>query len=173
MGTRSDIIVKFSDNLWKRVYCHWDGYLSNNGQILFDHYTTQKQAEDLVNPGDMSSLAPRCTKPRGHSFDKPKEGYCVYYGRDRKEKGTEPTVGESLAEVWPEADTWTEFTYVWDQERWWVGDPDEGSQTLIDLGDALQGKALLRPAVKCPWGILGQHSGKVDLVPGGHLAPEE
>jgi len=86
MGTRSDIIVHRADGKWARVYCHWDGYLSHNGRILFDHYTSQKQAEKLVSHGDMSSLAPRCSKPKGHSFDKPVKGFTVYYGRDRGEK---------------------------------------------------------------------------------------
>ncbi len=91
---------------------------------------------------------------------------------DRGEKGTDATVGDSLAAVWPEAGTWTEFTYVWDGARWWVGDPDEGQQTLIDLGDALQGKKLLRPAIKTPWAVIGRHSGDVNLTPNGHPDPE-
>lgn len=165
MGTRSDIIVHRADGTWARVYCHWDGYLEHNGRILFDSYTSQKQAEALVKPGDMSKLAARCTKPAGHTFDKPVEGYTVYYGRDRGEKDTQCTTGDSLQAVWPESDTWTEFTYVWDEDRWWVADPDEGTQTLIDLGDALTGKKTLKPSVKAFGMVIGQH-GKVDLQKG-------
>lgn len=140
MGTRSDIIVHRADGKWVRVYCHWDGYLDHNGRILFEHYNSQERAEALVAPGDMSSLAEQCTKPKGHSFDKRVEGYTVYYGRDRGETGTEAKVGKTLHEVWPKQDTWTEFTYVWDDGKWWVGDPDEGTQTLIELGPALRGE---------------------------------
>lgn len=116
MGTRSDIIVHRADGKWHRVYCHWDGYLSHNGKILFDHYTAQKQVEALVAPGDLSSLAPKCTKPKGHSFDEAVKGYCVYYGRDRGEDDVAGTIGDTLFEVWPEQDAWTEFTYVWCDE---------------------------------------------------------
>jgi hypothetical protein len=164
MSTRSDIIVHRADGTWARIYCHLDGYLSHNGRILFEHYTSQRQAEELISHGDMSSLAPRCDKPRGHSFEKRVPGYTVYYGRDRGEKDTAPQIGATLAAVWPEQDTWTEFTYVWDQGKWWAGDPDEGSQTLVDLGDLLLGKRTLKPLVKMVGGIvLGRHSGHVDL----------
>lgn len=161
MGTRSDIIAQLSNGKWARIYCHWDGYLKHNGRILFDHYKTQKKVEQLLSHGDLSSLAPKCSKPKGHSFDNRVNGYCVYYGRDRGEINTEAKVGDTLSEVWPEIDTWTEFTYVWFDGKWSVGDPDEGSQTLIDLGDALEGKKTLRPLVKTPFGVIGRHSGKV------------
>lgn len=157
MGTRSDIIVHRADGKWSRIYCHWDGYLEHNGRILFDHYTSQQMAEKLVAPGDLSSLAASCDKPKGHTFDKAVDGYCVYYGRDRGEADVDAKVGDSLFEVWPEADTWTEFTYVWDEGKWWVGIPDEGTQTLVDLGDALLGKRTVKPAVKAFGVVIGQH----------------
>lgn len=137
MGTRSDIIVCLKGGKWRRIYCHWDGHLKHNGATLHEHYNSQAKAEKLVALGDLSILAPKCTRPKGHTFEQPVKGYCVAYGRDRKECSS-PIVGCSLAEVWPEEDTWTEFTYVWDGEQWLVGDPDEGSQTLIKLADALE-----------------------------------
>lgn len=175
MGTRSDIIVHRADGKWARIYCHWDGYLSNNGRILFDHYTSQAQAEALVALGDISSLGPEIGIK--HAFEAPsryagksmktskafadyerKYGRMVKaYGRDRGETGTEATIGDSLFEVWPEHDTWTEFTYVWDEGKWWVGDPDQGTQTLVDLGDALTGKRTIKPAVKAFGMVIGQH----------------
>jgi len=160
MGTRSDIIVQLSGGQWKRIYCHWDGYLSHNGRILQDHYNSQKRAEALVKHGDLSSLAPKCTKPKGHNFDNSIPGYCVYYGRDRGEKDTDGVVADTLAGVWPEADCWTEFTYVWTEGQWWVANPDEGSQAAIPLGDALIADAAgtnpIKSAVKAPWGVIGQ-----------------
>jgi hypothetical protein len=60
-------------------------------------------------------------------------------------------------QVWPEEGTWAEFTYVWDDGKWWVGNPNEGTQTLIDLGDALLGKRTLKPAVKAFGIVIGEH----------------
>ncbi len=171
MGTRSDIIVHRADGKWHRIYCHWDGYLSHNGKILFDHYTSQKHVEDLVALGDLSVLGPKIGER--HSFDnrsanKKAKDWCCAYGRDRGEKDVGGTIGDTLFGVWPEADTWTEFTYAWADavigEKpldpcWWVGDPDKGTQDLVNLGDALQGKIEVRPLVKAFGMILGQHAG--------------
>lgn len=188
MGTRSDIIVHRTDGKWHRIYCHWDGYLSHNGKILFENYNSQKKAESLVKLGDLSSLgekigvkhpfeAPDRWLPEGKgvgfmekknpAFEEYKakyEGMCLAYGRDRGEKDVGGTVADTLAGCWPENDTWTEFTYVWDEGKWWVGDPDEGTQTLIELGDALAGKKTLKPAIKAFGMVLGHHAAH---VPGG------
>jgi hypothetical protein len=161
MGTRSDIIVQRTDGKWHRIYCHWDGYLSHNGKLLFENYNSQKKAEALVAKGDMSSLGEKYSKPKGHTFDKPVNGYTVYYGRDRGEKDVGGTIADTLAGCWPEQDTWTEFTYVWVDGKWWVGDPDEGTQTLIELEAALKGEKKLRPLIKSPMGVLGRHTGEI------------
>lgn len=161
MGTRSDIIVKLSTGQWKRVYCHWDGYLSHNGKILFEHYNSQEQAEALVEHGDLSSLAENCSKPDGHTFDSPVKGYCVYYGRDRGESDAMGRVGTSIQEVWPPEDTWTEFTYVWNGKKWGVSDPDD-RKTLMPLAAALKidqdGENPIKSAIKSPIGILGRRA---------------
>lgn len=140
MSTRSDIIVEHESGVWARIYCHNDGYLEHNGAILQEHYNTQALAEAVVAPGDMSSLERKCSKPpRDHSFDKRKPGYCVYYGRDRGEKDTDATLAATLAEVWPE-DSGTEYTYVWRQGLgWFVGDADEGPDSLKPLAQVLAG----------------------------------
>lgn len=160
VGTRSDIIVHRRDGMWARVYCHWDGYLSHNGAILQEHYSSQDKAEELVSHGDLSSLAPECSKPEGHSYDNRVEGFCVYYGRDRGEKGTEAKVEDSLQKAWPPEDTWTEFTYVWTDGRWWVTDPDEGTQTLMPLSEALEaddkGINPVKSLVKTPFGAIAK-----------------
>lgn len=170
MGTRSDIIVHCADGKWRRVYCHSDGYLSHNGRILFDHYTSQKHADALVALGSLSLLGPAIG--RKHPWMTPyREGdaavaeykrkygdMCIAYGRDRGDRDTEASVGDTLFEVWPPDETWTEFTYVWDQDKWWAADPDEGTQTLVDLGDLLTGKRTLKPSVKVPFlGAVGRH----------------
>ncbi len=176
MGTRSDIIVHRADGTWKRIYCHWDGYLSHNGRILHEHYTTQEKCEALVAPGDLSSLGEeigvkhpfdgpslfvgRAAKknPKYEAYKKKYGNMCKYYGRDRGETDVDSTVGDSLQAVWPEEDTWTEFTYVWDDGKWWVASADEGSQALKPLKDALEGKVDVNANVKVPFiGVIGKH----------------
>lgn len=173
MGTRSDIIVECADGKFHCIYCHWDGYLSHNGQILFDHYTTQAKCEALVALGDISLLKAEIGVK--HSFDAPplsdkaaREAYDAKYAnmttayhRDRGEK-LNITVGDTLQAVWPGEDTWTEFIYVWrkDPGKWFVCSADDGTQALVDLGDALLGRIDVGANVKVPFaGItLGKHA---------------
>jgi hypothetical protein len=186
MGTRSTIIVRIADDKWASIYCHWDGYLEHNGRILFDNYTSQKRCTALVKLGDLSVLGPEIGEK--HPFEWQSDLYnefrnkypndyekqdaamyrstrykkwntmCLAYGRDRGQKDTKADIHTSLQAAWPENGTSYEFVYVWIKDRWYVADPDEGSQTLIDLGDALTGKKTLCPKVKMIGGVvLGKH----------------
>ena len=98
MGTRSRIGVMHGDNV-KSVYCHWDGYLEHNGEILLKHYDSAK-ANQLVALGDLSSLRANIGEKHAFSqFELPAEeveafkalteDMCTFYGRDRGEKDTE------------------------------------------------------------------------------------
>jgi hypothetical protein len=75
-----------------QVYCHWDGYLDNNGAILRDHYTDKAKVYALMLLGSLSSL--RQEIGQAHSFDArydnsdPRKQWTVAYGRDRGEEVT-------------------------------------------------------------------------------------
>ena len=56
MGTRSTIALEFADGTVEQVYCHWDGYLEHNGQILAKHYMDPFKVRDLIALGGFSSL---------------------------------------------------------------------------------------------------------------------
>ena len=56
MGTRSTIALEFADGTVSQVYCHWDGYLSNNGKILSTSYMDPFKVRALVDLGGFSSL---------------------------------------------------------------------------------------------------------------------
>ncbi len=56
MGTRSTIALEFADGTVEQVYCHWDGYLSNNGQILQNYYMNPFKVKQLLALGGFSSL---------------------------------------------------------------------------------------------------------------------
>jgi hypothetical protein len=58
MGTRSTIALEFADGTVEQVYCHWDGYLENNGKILSQHYMNPFKVKELVGLGGFSSLRP-------------------------------------------------------------------------------------------------------------------
>ena len=56
MGTRSTIALEFADGTVEQVYCHWDGYLEHNGQILARHYMDPFKVKELLALGGFSSL---------------------------------------------------------------------------------------------------------------------
>ena len=56
MGTRSTIALEFADGTVQQVYCHWDGYLEHNGQILARHYMDPFKVKQLLALGGFSSL---------------------------------------------------------------------------------------------------------------------
>ena len=51
MGTRSHIIYEEPTGEVLSMYCHYDGYPSHNGRILFDQYNSAKKAKALVEVG--------------------------------------------------------------------------------------------------------------------------
>jgi hypothetical protein len=56
MSTRSRIAIEKQDGTVESIYCHFDGYLSNNGEKLQNHYSTREKMEKLIELGDISSL---------------------------------------------------------------------------------------------------------------------
>jgi len=130
MGTRSRIGVMHGD-VCKSVYCHWDGYLENNGLILQHHYDSAK-ANQLVALGDLSSLCEEIGEehPFGyHGSGMTKEEYsakyenmCTFYGRDRKETNTEFKVAHTFNEFLEQVENCgAEYYYIMRDDVWYVG----------------------------------------------------
>ena len=98
MGTRSTIALEYADGTVGQVYCHWDGYLENNGMILYKHYVDPFKTRELMDLGDISSLGKNIGEqhPFSPHFDEGSriaydlaqaQGATTFYGRDRGEKG--------------------------------------------------------------------------------------
>jgi hypothetical protein len=136
----------------KSVYCHWDGYLENNGRILQEHYDSTK-ANQLVALGDLSSLRPNIGEK--HAFSQfeltpeQREQYeldhgdsCTFYGRDRGEEGCEWQVAHTFEEFLDQADgCGAEFYYVMKDGTWYVGNFYSSTalyKTLTPLAQALE-----------------------------------
>ncbi len=141
MGTRSRIGVMHGDVL-KSVYCHWDGYLDNNGRILLSHYDSAK-ANHLVALGDISSLDINVEIPEGveHSYQVPLKGVTVFYGRDRGESGTEFAVDHDFESFMKRVDdSGAEYYYIMKDGEWYCGDnygSGPMSGRLVLLAEAL------------------------------------
>jgi hypothetical protein len=74
MATRSAIAIEtglpeMGPCIIHAVYCHWDGYVTNNGALLLKHFDSLPSAVELIKGGSISSL--------GEGTDK-----TVFYCRD-------------------------------------------------------------------------------------------
>ena len=133
MATRSTIAFLRDNGEVAKVYCHWDGYLEHNGELLVKHYDTADKVEALIAGGDISSLGRQIGEK--HPFDvfmKDKmsaedralceraeaEGWTMYYGRDRGESNVAAKVYKSLGEYEAKAQM-EEFNYCFIYGEWY------------------------------------------------------
>ena len=108
MATRSAIGYKLATGEVRGIYCHWDGYVENNGKILVESYTDQSKVWQLVEFGDLSSLSSNIDE-------------IVYYGRDNGET-------EVSAQTFTDVDDFVtnlamsncEYFYLWNGNEWIV-----------------------------------------------------
>ena len=150
MGTRSRIAVMHG-TVCKSVYCHWDGYLEHNGEILAEHYDSGK-ANQLVALGDMSSL--RKDIGEKHAFSKfdlasqieqrlheeTTQDMCTFYGRDRGEKDVGWKVSHTFEEFLEQVDACGgEYYYVMENGVWYCGSMyGDFARRLVRLDEALE-----------------------------------
>jgi hypothetical protein len=165
MGTRSTIALEFADGTVQQVYCHWDGYLENNGTILAEHYSDPFKLRDLTDMGDMSSLGKviGMKHPFGPAYnetdalkkakvqkevDEAREaGYTTFYGRDRGEEGCEAKKFKDIAD-YRENVQGEEYDYILCQREgkavWFVRSyATDGNWVALDVAFEEQAKAAL------------------------------
>ena len=129
MATRS-VIAKLDNKGIQAVYCHNDGYLSNNGKILDQHYQNEIKVDNLIAQGDCSSLK-----------DTIKD--TIFYMRDRGEENKEATNLKNetklLEFAFETCDA--EFVYMFAYGSWYVYDNTDAignsSYQFIELEEAL------------------------------------
>lgn len=122
MATRSNIAMKTKEGKIVSVYCHWDGYVANNGKILLENYTNIEKIEALVALGSISSLGEQIGEAQ--DFDDrstQKDEWTLFYSRDR---GEQLSIQE-YADIPSWIDDMEEYAYLWNGEDWLVNDHGE------------------------------------------------
>jgi hypothetical protein len=132
MATRSTIALEYADGTVDKIYCHWDGYLDNNGKILFNSYQDPFKVQRLMDLGDVSSLGPNIGDK--HDFDIPfkygtpeyvaetdrRREITTFYGRDRGETGTGAQRYKDYADYRANAQ-FEEYNYILRRDgKWYV-----------------------------------------------------
>jgi hypothetical protein len=155
MGTRSTIALEYADGTVGQVYCHWDGYLENNGMILYKHYVDPFKTRELLDLGDISSLGKNIGEqhPFSPHFDEGSrlaydlaqaQGATTFYGRDRGETGIDSRKFKDY-EDYKANHQYEEYDYILRQVDgkavWFVSDHDgayvELTQAIMDEQDRI------------------------------------
>ena len=129
MATRS-VIAKLDDKGVQAIYCHNDGYLSNNGKILDQHYQNEVKVDNLIAQGDASSLRDTIEDT-------------TFYMRDRGESNKEATTlkDESALLEFAFEKCDADYVYMYAYGSWYVYDNANGigncSYQFIELEEAL------------------------------------
>ncbi len=118
MSTRSAIGYKLPNGKIKAVYCHWDGYPSNQMPILRQKYNTLAAVQALIRPGSMSSLETYTTWNEVQRSPQP-----LYY----KERG------DGEAPIIRAESTVEEYWRNWDCEHLYVFHPEQNHWHHIPL----------------------------------------
>ena len=129
MATRS-VIAKLDDRGIQAIYCHNDGYLSNNGKILDQHYQNEVKVDNLIAQGDISSLKDTIEDT-------------IFYHRDRGEDNKEAVnlnnETKLLEHAFESCDA--EVVYMFAYGSWYVYDNSnkigDSSYQFIELDEAL------------------------------------
>ena len=136
MATRSVIAVieakgiGGADDTIKAIYCHNDGYLSNNGKILDQHYQNEVKVDNLIAQGDASSLKDTIRDT-------------IFYHRDRGEDNKEAVNLNNETKLLEHAFELcdAEVVYMFAYGSWYVYDNSDKigntSHQFIELEEAL------------------------------------
>ena len=119
MATRSTIAIQLENGSINQVYCHWDGYLSNNGKILLEYYNNAEIIKYLISKGSISILAKNINhnKDSKHEFNSPQKDVCVFYHRDRNEELYIDSFKNF--EEYSENGNFEEFNYIFKDNEWY------------------------------------------------------
>jgi hypothetical protein len=116
MSTPSIIAIQTIAGTVESIYCQYDGYISNNGKILLNHYDRAK-TEQLMELGDISSLGSEIGEK--HDFDDIETDWCRAYGRDRGETDTECNQFDTFDEFVEYANDMAEYIYLLMVDNHW------------------------------------------------------
>lgn len=135
MATRSTISIQNADDTIDSIYCHWDGYPSNNGALLLEHYNTEDKIRELISLGSLSSLREKVKPIEGskHSFETPDSDVTIAYHRDRGENlqiNKFSCISEYNMQRNREA-----WNYLWKDGAWYVARSIE--QKFVKLTDEM------------------------------------
>lgn len=158
MSTRSEIGILNNDGTVTSIYCHWDGYPANNGNILFNNYNTEEKARELISNGNLSGLGKDINPAKEflHDFDHSQIDVCVYYHRDRGDEWEDcKPQNYSSIEKWKKeiAEGWQDYVYLFKNNKWYFAEVNYIDENTNEVGELIElTKAFLDKEIQRTWG---------------------
>jgi len=122
MATRSAIVEKLKDGMFRAIYCHSYGGLSYNGSILNNYYKDAGKVSSLIDLGDIFSLGIEVSPPENkeHSYEYPLKNITIAYCRDRQEdwQDVSTTITDTLDEALARIDY--SYAYLFINNEWHI-----------------------------------------------------
>lgn len=105
MSTHAQIATKNDDETYSAIYCHFDGYLDHCGAMLQQYYKTKEKVQELIDLGDLSSIAETIET-------------CKFFARDNKEKDVSAKKYSNLFFLDYENNNF-KYIYVFENNQWY------------------------------------------------------
>ena len=108
-----------SDDMYRSIYCHLDGYPEEVGKLLVKYYDTTEKLRELLALGDVYCLQKKLNPDPSalHCFGNYQKDVTVAFGRDREENGFEAK-DRTLDEMLDSSED-PEFVYIFTAEQEW------------------------------------------------------
>ena len=134
-GTRALIGVEAPNGSITSFYTHYDGYPEHTGKMLKKYYSNSGIIKKLMKLGKngVSFLDKSIKGGKDHSFNSPKDGETIFYGRDRGEKGNMVTKARNRDSA--KFDMGTEYHYIWNmkEKKWYYKSEYSNPQDWTEL----------------------------------------
>ena len=124
MATRS-LIALDNGSVFTSIYCHWDGYVTGNGRILFENYNDINDVEELLELGDLSALGMKVAD-------------CIPFAKETNEFAMDFSSLQNLLVYFHNSDC--QYLYIFNGNEWEYITKDMTNTVVItelDVGTAL------------------------------------
>jgi len=132
MSTRSYISKKQSDDSFKAIYCHFDGYPEGVGAVLTNTFKDDVKVDKLLELGSLSYLGSDIDELNDFNNPNPDQSVTMAYHRDRGEdlEIKEFSNLEEMLEFFE--GSWGEYLYVYENGTWLVKNYTDDYFTAIE-----------------------------------------
>ena len=134
-GTRWLVGIEGNNGKILSTYGHYDGYPQHTGKLLKKIYNSPQKVKQMMKLGrsGISFLDKSMKGGKDHSFENPKKGESIFYGRDRGEKDNWTSNWKNRDAV--KFDSGEEYAYIYNmkEKKWYYKSRYSNPQDWTEL----------------------------------------